>query len=93
MYINDQRDLLDPNMDKRIAQCFINEHKFKRFFKQIFVIYEDRTRENIWTYDSRKIEFDHKWFVGKDKLQALFICEQACNSKRGYDLEALCDEH
>ena len=93
MYETDQRNLLDPNMDKRIGQCFINEHKFKRFYKQIFVIYEDRSRENIYTYDSRKFDFDHKWFVGRSKLEALFICDRVCNSKNGYDPDAQTDEY
>lgn len=83
-----QRNLLDPNMDKRINKCFINEHKSKKFANQIFVIYEDGSRENIWTYDSRKFEFDRDWFISKSKLEALFICDRVCNSKHVFDPDA-----
>lgn len=59
---------------KKIDRCFINE--VNRNTNRIFVIYEDGSREYIWTYEKGAYEFDHKDFIGKDKLQALFYCDQ-----------------
>lgn len=66
--------LLDPNMDKKISKCFINDKG--RFRKTIHVIYEDGCRENIHTFNPTKYEFEHNEFIGKTKLQAVFHCDR-----------------
>ena len=66
--------LLDANMDKKIAKCFINDKG--RFRKEVFVIYTDGTRERIYTYDQNKYEFAHTEFIGKTKLEAVFYCDR-----------------
>lgn len=74
MDFRDQRNLLDPNMDKKIAKCFINEKG--RFTNVIHVIYEDGSRENIHTYNTNKYEFSHTEFIGKTKIDAVFYCDR-----------------
>ena len=80
MYQIDQESLIDPNMYKKIERCYINETG--KVTNRIFVIYEDGSREYIWTYDRRKFSFDHKTLIGKDKLEALFYCSLKVNSRK-----------
>lgn len=66
-------NLLDENMNKKIARCFINE--VRRSVNKIHVIYEDGSRENIWTYNPYQYDFNHNVFIGMDKLQAVYYCD------------------
>lgn len=70
----DQRDLIDVNLYKLIAKCFINNRQ--PHISEIFVIYADDTRETIWTFDPMRYEFDHKEFIGKTKIEAVFYCDR-----------------
>ena len=72
--------LLDPNMDKVIDKCFINNKG--RFRNEIFAIYKDGSREVIFSYDPNKLNFDHIDFIGKTKLDAVFYCDYVRNSSR-----------
>lgn len=65
---------MDENMDKKITKCFINNKS--RFRNEIFVIYEDDNREVIFRYNPNKLEFDHSEFIGKTKLEAVFMCDR-----------------
>ena len=69
-----QEHLLDPNLYKVISSCFINKKQFDMC--EIFVIYADGTRERIWTFDSLRYNFEHKEFLGKTKLEAVFYCDR-----------------
>lgn len=71
-------NLVDENIDKVIEHCFIHEKGYHT--KRIFVIYQDKTREYIWTYDSRKIDFDNRKFIGMSKIEAVFYCDQQVNN-------------
>ena len=70
----DQRDLLDVNLYKVISRCYINNRQPDR--SEIFVIYADDTRENIWTFNPMRYEFDRQEFVGKTKIEAVFHCDR-----------------
>ena len=76
MIHNSQKDLLDENMDKKIKSCFINS---ERTFKKVFVIYEDGSRENIWTFDPQKYHLDKGILIGKTKLEAVYYCDKTCS--------------
>ena len=65
--------LLDKNMDKKIKRCFINEQG--RFKREIFVIYEDGSREGIHHFNPTKYDFVDSEFIGLTKLQALYRCD------------------
>lgn len=69
-----QESLLDENMDKKIGRCFINDRG--RFRKIIHVIYEDGSREDIFSYNPMKYDFDPVEFIGKTKLEAVFYCDR-----------------
>lgn len=69
--------LLDGNMNKKIKSCFIDEGRY--YMKKIFVVYEDETREYIWTYDSRKMDFNYRDFIGMTKIEAAFYCDRKTN--------------
>ena len=70
----DQWHLLDRNLYKTISRCFIN--KKQSDIAEIFVIYDDGERENIWTYNPMRYSFDHREFVGKTKIAAVFHCDR-----------------
>lgn len=70
----DQVDLLDVNLYKVISRCFINRKQSD--ICEIFVIYADDTRETIWTYNSLRYDFDHRDFIGKTKIEAVFYCDR-----------------
>lgn len=76
MIDNSQKDLLDENMDKKIKSCFINS---ERTFKKVFVIYEDGSRENIWTFDPQKQHIDKTTLIGMTKLEAVYYCDKTCS--------------
>lgn len=69
-----QRDLLDKSLYKTISKCFINPKGSD--VSEIFVIYADDTRERIWTFDSTIYDFDHREFIGKTKIEAVFYCDR-----------------
>jgi hypothetical protein len=70
----DQQQLLDANLYKVISRCFINKKQLDK--TEIFVIYEDGDRENIWTYNPLRYEFAHHEFLGKTKIEAVFYCDR-----------------
>lgn len=70
----DQQNLLDPNLYKVISKCFINSRRPD--VSEIFVIYADDTREVIWTYNPMRYDFDHRNFLGKTKIEAVFYCDR-----------------
>lgn len=53
--------------------CFINSRRSG--LSEIFVIYTDVGRERILTYNNR-YDFDHRDFIGKSKLEAVFYCDR-----------------
>lgn len=77
MLNNSQADLLDENMDKVIKSCFINEKGPSR--SKVFVIYEDGSRENIFTFNPEKHFLDRTLFIGMTKLEAVFYCDRKCS--------------
>lgn len=70
----DQTKLLDKNLYKIIASCFIN--KKHPSSSEIFVIYTDGSRETIWTFSPMRYEFIHQEFIGKTKIEAVFHCDR-----------------
>lgn len=70
----DQRYLLDDNLYKIISRCFINNKRPDS--SEIFVIYNDDDRETIWTFDPLRYDFDHRDFIGKTKIEAVFYCDR-----------------
>ena len=70
----DQRYLLDRNLYKTIARCFIN--KKHPSMSEIFVVYSDDSRETIWTFNPTRYEFTHHEFLGKTKIEAVFHCDR-----------------
>ena len=70
----DQRELLDDNLYKVISRCYVNNKQPDR--SEIFVIYADDTRENIWTFNPLRYEFNRQEFIGKTKIEAVFYCDR-----------------
>lgn len=70
----DQRDLLDANLYKVIDKCFVNNRRPD--ISEIHVIYVDGSRENIWTFNPTRYEFNNREFVGKTKIEAVFYCDR-----------------
>lgn len=70
----DQRELLDVNLYKVISKCFINNRRPD--MSEIHVIYSDDSRENIWSFNPMRYDFDNKSFVGKTKIEAVFYCDR-----------------
>ena len=66
--------LLDENMDKTIVKCYVNNKG--RFKNEIFVIYEDGSREVIHSFNPAKIDFYGGELIGKTKLEAVFYCDR-----------------
>lgn len=69
-----QSNLLDPNLYKVISKCYINKKRPDRH--EIFVIYANGARENIWTYNPTRYDFEHGEFLGKTKIEAVFYCDR-----------------
>lgn len=69
-----QQSLLDTNLYKTISKCFIN--KKQSDISEIFVIYTDDARETIWTYNPSRYDFNHREFIGKTKIEAVFYCDR-----------------
>lgn len=65
---------MDDNLYKIIARCFINQRRPDS--SEIFVIYEDDTREKIWTFNPMKYDFSRRDFVGRTKIEAIFYCDR-----------------
>ena len=75
-------NLVDENMNKKIRSCFIDDGRY--YIKKISVVYEDGTQEYIWTYDSRKIDFSYRDFIGMTKIEAVFHCDKKTNELLAY---------
>lgn len=69
-----QEYLLDANLYKIISRCFINNKRPDA--TEIHVIYSDDTRENIWTFNPMRYDFNHQEFIGKTKIEAVFYCDR-----------------
>jgi hypothetical protein len=70
----DQQNLVDSKLYKVISKCFINNKRPDA--SEVFVIYMDDTRETIWTFDPSRYNFDHREFIGKTKIEAVFYCDR-----------------
>jgi hypothetical protein len=57
-----------------ISRCFINNKHPD--VSEIFVIYEDGSRERIWSFNPSRYDFDHREFIGKTKIEAVFYCDR-----------------
>lgn len=66
--------VMDENLYKIISKCFINNKR--NDMSEIFVIYDDGSREKIWTFDPMKYYFSHNDFIGKTKIEAVFYCDR-----------------
>lgn len=60
--------------ERKITSCFINETKYG--YNEIFVIYDDSTREVMWRYNPKRYNFDYKMFIGMTKMDAAFYCDR-----------------
>lgn len=69
-----QHEFLDKNLYKVISKCFINNRNHN--VSEVFAIYADDTREVIWTYNPARYTFDHREFIGKTKIEAVFYCDR-----------------
>lgn len=65
---------MDTKLYNIISKCFINAKRFDT--AEIIVIYEDSSRERIWTFNPTKYDFDYRDFVGKSKIEAVFYCDR-----------------
>lgn len=65
---------MDTKMHNVISRCFINNKRPD--MSEIFVIYEDGSRERIWSFNPSRYIFDHREFVGKTKIEAVFYCDR-----------------
>ena len=70
----DQQELLDKNLYKVISKCYINSKRPD--ISEIHVIYTDNTRENIWTFNPTRYDFDNRPFVNMTKIEAVFYCDR-----------------
>lgn len=70
----DQRNLVDANLYKVISKCYINNRRPD--MSEIHVIYIDDIRENIWTFNPLRYDFNNRDFVGKTKIEAVFYCDR-----------------
>ena len=70
----DLRELNDDNLFSIISKCFINNKRSD--ISEIFVIYTNGDRERIWTFNHTRYDFDHREFVGKTKIEAVFHCDR-----------------
>lgn len=74
MYAMDQEYLVDDNLYKIIEKCYINNRHPD--LSEIFVIYADNSRERIWSFSPMRYNFDHREFIGKSKIEAVFYCDK-----------------
>lgn len=65
---------MDAKMYNVISRCFINNKRPD--MSEIFVIYEDDSRERIWSFNPSRYDFDHREFIGKTKIEAVFYCDR-----------------
>lgn len=70
----DLQELTDDNLFSIISKCFINNKRSD--ISEIFVVFEDGKRERIWTFNPTRYVFDHREFVGKTKIEAVFYCDR-----------------
>ena len=70
----DQAELLDKNLYKIISKCYINNKRPD--MSEIHVIYRDDTRENIWTFNPFRYDFNNRVFIGMSKIEAVFYCDR-----------------
>lgn len=70
----DLNELSDDNLFNTISRCFINNKRPDK--SEIFVIYENGARERIWTFNPARHDFDHREFIGKSKIEAVFHCDR-----------------
>ena len=73
----DQRNLLDNNLYNIISKCFI--HNKRQNVSEIIVVYDNGTREKIWTFNPMRYIFDYQEFIGKTKIEAVFYCDRKCS--------------
>ena len=73
-----QEHLLDPNLYKEIAKCYIKNKSINK--NEILVTYADGSRERIWTYNPSVNDFYYCDFIGKTKLEAVFYCDRKYDS-------------
>lgn len=66
--------MVDPNLYNIITKCFINTKR--PGVSEIFVIYDDGSRERIWTFNPARQIFEYQDFVGKTKIEAVFYCDR-----------------
>lgn len=69
-----QQDLLDVNLYKVIARCYI--HNKRPDAAEISVVYADGAKETIWTFNPMRHSFNYHEFVGKTKIEAVFYCDR-----------------
>lgn len=69
-----QLDLVDVNLCNVISKCFVNNKRPDT--SEIFVIYVNGIKERIWTFNPARYDFDHREFIGKTKLEAVFYCDR-----------------
>lgn len=69
-----QQEYVDPNLYNIISKCFINTKQ--QGMSEIFVIYINGERERIWTFNPSRYTFDHRDFVGRTKIEAVFYCDR-----------------
>lgn len=74
MIFMDLNELTDDNLFSIISKCFINNKRPDA--TEIFVIFENGDRERIWTFDPARYDFDHRDFIGKTKIEAIFYCDR-----------------
>lgn len=65
-----QDGLWDKNVHKKIVKYCINSKG--RFKNEVFVTYEDGTREVIFGYDPNRFDYAHEELLGLTKLDAIF---------------------
>lgn len=70
----DLNEISDENLFSIISRCFINNKRPDK--SEIFVIYENSTRERIWTFNPARYDFDHREFIGMSKIEAVFHCDR-----------------
>lgn len=72
--MTNQERLVDINLYKIIERCYINNKHPE--LSEIFVIYIDDSRERIWSFNPMRYDFDHREFMGKTKIEAVFYCDR-----------------
>lgn len=65
---------MDTKLYNTISKCFINSKR--QDLSEIFVIYDDGSRERIWSFNPTRYNFECHEFVGKTKIEAVFYCDR-----------------